>query len=133
MERTPSTGSTPHGVSGTSGLNARAPLSFSADCVSAAGLDARLVEAADEEKWDGPIPRRHGSGLRIRGTKNPDADDRGSGHPPHGLKGPVMAPAPTAAVALRLWDAIQVLSQYESVFRDHPAAASDLPGAHVTG
>ena len=36
--------------------------------------------------------------------------------PPHGFKGPVMAPAPTGEAALRLWDAIQVLSQEPGFF-----------------
>jgi hypothetical protein len=36
--------------------------------------------------------------------------------PPHGFKGPVMAPAPTGAAAVQLWDAIQVLSGYQGFF-----------------
>jgi len=36
--------------------------------------------------------------------------------PPHGFKGPVMAPAPTGPSALALWDAIQVLSEHSGFF-----------------
>jgi len=36
--------------------------------------------------------------------------------PPHGFKGPVMAPAPTGEAAVRLWDAVQVISQEPGFF-----------------
>jgi hypothetical protein len=36
--------------------------------------------------------------------------------PPHGFKGPVMAPAPTGDAAIRLWDAIQVVSREPGFF-----------------
>jgi hypothetical protein len=36
--------------------------------------------------------------------------------PAHGFKGPVMAPAPTGAAAVRLWDAIEVISQEGGFF-----------------
>ena len=36
--------------------------------------------------------------------------------PPHGFKGPVMAPLLTGAAAAQLWDAIQVLSGYSGFF-----------------
>ena len=36
--------------------------------------------------------------------------------PPHGFKGPVMAPAPTGEAAVRLWDAIQLISQEPGFF-----------------
>ena len=36
--------------------------------------------------------------------------------PAHGFKGPVMAPAPTGPGAVRLWDAIQVLSEHRGFF-----------------
>jgi len=36
--------------------------------------------------------------------------------PPHGFKGPVMSPAPTGHAAVRLWDAIQVISEEPGFF-----------------
>jgi len=36
--------------------------------------------------------------------------------PPHGFKGPVMSPAPTGDAAVRLWDAIQVISEEPGFF-----------------
>jgi Mycothiol-dependent nitroreductase Rv2466c len=36
--------------------------------------------------------------------------------PPHGFKGPVMAPAPTGAGAVQLWDALMVLSAEPGFF-----------------
>lgn len=36
--------------------------------------------------------------------------------PPHGFKGPVMAPAPTGDAAVRLWDAVQVISKEPGFF-----------------
>jgi hypothetical protein len=36
--------------------------------------------------------------------------------PPYGFKGPVMAPAPTAHAAIRLWDAVRVLAQEPGFF-----------------
>jgi hypothetical protein len=48
--------------------------------------------------------------------------------PPHGFKGPVMAPAPTGDDAVELWDAIQVLSRQQSVFEiTRPRANRPIP------
>jgi hypothetical protein len=50
--------------------------------------------------------------------------------PPHGFKGPVMAPAPTGPAALELWDAIQVLAAYQGFFEiTRPRA--NLPRDHI--
>jgi hypothetical protein len=50
--------------------------------------------------------------------------------PPHGFKGPVMAPAPTGPAAARLWDAIQVISQEPGFFEiTRPRANRPRPPA----
>ncbi|MGH9006109.1 MAG: hypothetical protein ACRDV6_00080, partial [Acidimicrobiales bacterium] len=87
-----------------------------ADCLAAAGFDSALAAAADDEKWDTPIRESMEIAYSFGGpkTQTPTVVVRSS--PPHGFKGPVMAPAPTGGDALRLWDAIQVLSAHEGFF-----------------
>ena len=58
--------------------------------------------------------------------------------PPHGFKGPVMAHAPTGPDAVRLWDAIQVLSENAGFFeisrpRTQPPAAASSPAERNGG
>ena len=81
-----------------------------AECVSAAGLESDLVPAADEEKWDGPIVESMEVAYAFGGPKTQTPTLVIRTDPPHGFKGPVMAPAPTGAAALAMWDALQVLS-----------------------
>jgi hypothetical protein len=52
--------------------------------------------------------------------------------PPHGFKGPVMAPAPTGPSALVLWDAIQVLSEHDGFF-EITRPRRNLPRDHMPG
>jgi hypothetical protein len=85
-------------------------------CVAACGLDADLVEAAGADKWDGPIMEAMEVAYAFGGPKTQTPTIVIDGDPPHGFKGPVMAPAPTGAAALRLWDAIEVLSQEPGFF-----------------
>ena len=86
------------------------------ECVAACGLDADLVDAADAEKWDGPIMEAMEVAYAFGGPKTQTPTIVIDGDPPHGFKGPVMAPAPTGAAAVRLWDAIEVLSQEPGFF-----------------
>ncbi len=87
-----------------------------ADCVAAAGLDERLIAAADEEKWDAPIRDAMEVAYAFGGPKTQTPTIVVRADPPHGFKGPVMAPAPTGSAAVRLWDAIQVLSEFQGFF-----------------
>jgi predicted DsbA family dithiol-disulfide isomerase len=87
-----------------------------ADCVAAAALDAALAEAADDEKWDHPIREAMDVAYSFGGPKTQTPTIVVRADPPHGFKGPVMAPAPTGASALALWDAIQVLSEHSGFF-----------------
>jgi predicted DsbA family dithiol-disulfide isomerase len=81
-----------------------------AECLSATGLRAELVEAADDEKWDAPIVESMEVAYEFGGpkTQTPTIVVRAS--PPYGFKGPVMAPAPVGQAAVRLWDAITVIA-----------------------
>jgi predicted DsbA family dithiol-disulfide isomerase len=87
-----------------------------AACVAAVGLGARLLDAADDESWDAPIRRAMEVAYAFGGPKTQTPAIVVRSDPPHGFKGPVMAPAPTGNAALRLWDAIQVLSEYDGFF-----------------
>ena len=97
-------------------------------CVAECGLDADLVEAADDETWDHPIVASMEIAYAFGGpkTQTPTIVVRTS--PPHGFKGPVMAPAPVGEAAVRMWDAIQVLSAEPGFFEiTRPRANRPLP------
>jgi predicted DsbA family dithiol-disulfide isomerase len=85
--------------------------SILAACIEAGGLPPELVAAADEEKWDTPIVEAMEVAYAFGGPKTQTPTIVVRADPPHGFKGPVMAPAPTGDAALRMWDAIEVLSQ----------------------
>jgi hypothetical protein len=85
-------------------------------CVAACGFDANLVAAADEDKWDAPIVQSMEVAYEFGGPKTQTPTIVVRTEPPQGFKGPVMAPAPTGEAAVRLWDAIQVLSQEPGFF-----------------
>ena len=85
-------------------------------CAAACGLDADLVDAADDEKWDGPIVEAMDVAYQFGGHKTQTPTIVVRTDPPHGFKGPVMAPAPTGDAAVRLWDAILVLCQEPGFF-----------------
>jgi predicted DsbA family dithiol-disulfide isomerase len=86
------------------------------DCLAATNLDAGLIRAADDEKWDAPIVEAMEVAYAFGGPKTQTPTIVVDGDPPHGFKGPVMAPAPTGDAAVRLWDAIQVISQERGFF-----------------
>jgi len=86
------------------------------EVVAAAGLAGRLTGAADEGKWDGPIRDSMEVAYAFGGPKTQTPTVVVRADPPHGFKGPVMAPAPTGPDALRLWDAICVLSEHRGFF-----------------
>jgi 2-hydroxychromene-2-carboxylate isomerase len=99
-------------------------------CVDASGLDRELVAAADNEKWDVPIVEAMDVAYAFGGHKTQTPTIVVRADPPHGFKGPVMAPAPTGDAALRLWDAIQVLSQEPGFFEiTRPRANPPRPPA----
>ena len=87
-----------------------------AACIAATDLDANLIEAADDEKWDAPIRDAMEVAYAFGGPKTQTPTIVVRADPPHGFKGPVMAPAPEGDAAVRLWDAIQVLSEQEGFF-----------------
>ncbi|MFZ0251049.1 MAG: hypothetical protein WAL61_13965 [Acidimicrobiales bacterium] len=92
------------------------PDALLADCVAATGLPSALLAAADDEAWDAPIREAMEVAYAFGGPKTQTPTIVVRTDPPHGFKGPVMAPAPTGAGALELWDAIQVLSEHDGFF-----------------
>jgi predicted DsbA family dithiol-disulfide isomerase len=99
-------------------------------CLAACGLDRELIEAADDEKWDAPIVEAMEVAYEFGGPKTQTPTIVVRADPPHGFKGPVMAPAPTGAAALRLWDAIEVISQEPGFFEiTRPRANRPRPAA----
>jgi predicted DsbA family dithiol-disulfide isomerase len=101
-------------------------------CVAAAGLDAGLLDAAAEEKWDAPIVEAMEVAYAFGGPKTQTPTIVVRADPPHGFKGPVMAPAPTGAEAVRLWDAISVLSEYQGFF-EITRPRVNAPRLHLPG
>jgi predicted DsbA family dithiol-disulfide isomerase len=96
-----------------------------ADCITAVGLEDRLLKAANDESWDVPIREAMEVAYAYGGPKTQTPAIVVRSDPPHGFKGPVMAPAPTGPSALQLWDAVQVLSEHEGFFEiTRPRAAS---------
>ncbi len=87
-----------------------------ADCIAAAGLETRLLDAADDVSWDVPILQAMEVAYAFGGPKTQTPAIVVRSDPPHGFKGPVMAPAPTGPSAIELWDAIQVLSRHNGFF-----------------
>jgi 2-hydroxychromene-2-carboxylate isomerase len=85
-------------------------------CLAACGLDADLLGAAEDEKWDAPIIEAMEVAYAFGGPKTQTPTIVVRTDPPHGFKGPVMAPAPTGEAAVRLWDAIEVLAQEPGFF-----------------
>jgi len=85
-------------------------------CVIACGLDRALVDAGDDEKWDVPILQSMETAYRFGGPKTQTPTIAIYDDPPHGFKGPVMTPPPDREAALRLWDAIRVVSQENGFF-----------------
>ncbi len=86
------------------------------ECLAATGIDPELIEAADDEKWDAPIGEAMEVAYAFGGPKTQTPTIVVGADPPHGFKGPVIAPAPTGEAAVRLWDAIQVISQEPGFF-----------------
>jgi predicted DsbA family dithiol-disulfide isomerase len=102
--------------------------SLLAEVVASCGLDAEVVRAANDEKWDEPIIAAMDVAYAFGGVKTQTPTIVVRDDPPHGFKGPVMAPAPTGDAALELWDAIVVLSRQSSFFEiTRPRANRPMP------
>ncbi len=81
------------------------------ECLAACTAERDLVEAADDPKWDAPILESMTVAYAFGGPKTQTPTIVVRADPPYGFKGPVMAPAPTGAPAVRLWDAIEVIAR----------------------
>src|SRR4051812_8053861 len=98
------------------------------ECLEASGLDPALVSEADNEKWDAPIVAAMEVAYAFGGPKTQTPTIVIGDDPPHGFKGPVMAPAPTGDEAVKLWDALQTISQYTGFFEiTRPRANKPVP------
>jgi hypothetical protein len=86
------------------------------ECLAACRLDADLRCAAEDESWDAPIRDAMEVAAAFCGAKTQTPTVVVAADPPHGFKGPVMASAPTGTAAVRLWDAIQVVSSEPGFF-----------------
>ena len=84
--------------------------------IADAGLDADLIEATDDEKWDAPIVESMDIAYAFGGVKTQTPTIVVRAEPAYGFKGPVMSPVPTGDAALRFWDALQVLAQEPGFF-----------------
>jgi 2-hydroxychromene-2-carboxylate isomerase len=87
-----------------------------AACVEASGLAPELVAAADDDAWDAPVIEAMDVAYAFGGPKTQTPTIVVRADPPYGFKGPVMAPAPTGAAALALWDAVQVIAAEPGFF-----------------
>ena len=101
-----------------------------AECLDAAGLDSALRDAAGDEKWDAAITASMEVAYAFGGPKTQTPTIVVRDDPPHGFKGPVMAPAPTGPAALRLWDALMLVSAEPGFFElTRPRANPPRPPA----
>jgi 2-hydroxychromene-2-carboxylate isomerase len=100
------------------------------DCLAACGLDAGLADATDDDRWDAPILAAMEVAYVFGGEKTQTPTIVVYDDPPHGFKGPVMAPAPTGDAAIRMWDALVVLSREPGFFEfTRPRANRPFPPA----
>lgn len=106
------------------------PDALLAESVAGAGLPSALLAAADDETWDAPIREAMEVAYAFGGPKTQTPTIVVRADLPHGFKGPVMAPAPTGADALQLWDAIQVLSEHDGFF-EITRPRTNLPRLHL--
>jgi hypothetical protein len=98
------------------GAGSRRDSSLLGECLAACDLDADLVDAADDPKWDTPIVEAMEVAYAFGGPKTQTPTIVVGADPRHGFKGPVMAPAPTGPAAVELWDAIQVIAEQPGFF-----------------
>jgi hypothetical protein len=104
--------------------------SLLSECLTACALDPELVGAAGDEEWDAPIVEAMEVAYAFGGPKTQTPTIVVRADPPHGFKGPVMAPAPSGDAAVRLWDAIVVLSREPGFFEiTRPRTNRPLPPA----
>jgi len=86
------------------------------DCLDACQFSSSLADSQHEQKWDGPIVESMQVAYAFGGNKTQTPTIVIEADPPHGFKGPVMSHAPTGDAAVRLWDAILVISEHPAFF-----------------
>ncbi len=90
--------------------------SLIADCLQASQLNPSLADAQNQEEWDRPIVASMQAAYAFGGHKTQTPTIVIESDPLHGFKGPVMSHAPTGDDAVRLWDAIVVISEHSGFF-----------------
>jgi 2-hydroxychromene-2-carboxylate isomerase len=101
-----------------------------AAALDAAGLDAKYLSAASEERWDAEIRWSMDEAIRVVG------DDVGvpilvlDGEV--GLCGPVMEPAPTGEPAVELWDHVVTLARNPGFYELKRSRDFTLPSRRDT-
>lgn len=110
----------------------RADESLVAEALGASGLDSGLLEAGEDDAWDTAIVTAMETAYEFGGTKSQTPVVVVRSDPPHGFKGPVMSPAPTGEGAVRLWDALAIVSREPGFFeitrpRTNPPRPPSLP------
>jgi 2-hydroxychromene-2-carboxylate isomerase len=86
-----------------------------AELVAAAGVDAAVMKAADDESLDAGIKASTAAGVEVVGADVGVPIIVVDQHP-NAYFGPVMSPAPTGHDALLLWDALVALSSIDGVY-----------------
>jgi 2-hydroxychromene-2-carboxylate isomerase len=101
-----------------------------ATCLKECDLEPDLLQAADDDAWDAPIKEAMDVAYAYGGPKTQTPTIVVDADPPFGFKGPVMAPAPTGAGAVAMWDALTVLAREPGFFEiTRPRANPPTPPA----
>jgi predicted DsbA family dithiol-disulfide isomerase len=81
--------------------------------LTAAGLDADLAKALDDEAYDAAVRAEHAAGIALVGTDvgTPILEAGG-----HAIFGPVVTPIPRGEDAGRLWDGVRLLLATDGFF-----------------
>lgn len=85
--------------------------------LEACGLDAKLVSAAGDERWDEVITSSMAEALELVGTEvGVPVLAFHHGDEIHAISGPIMSPSATGDAALALWDNVVALAGIPNFF-----------------
>ncbi|HET7720576.1 MAG TPA: DsbA family protein [Acidimicrobiales bacterium] len=101
-----------------------------AGALRAAGLDAGYLAAAHDDRWDAEIRWSMDEAIRVVGDEVGVPILVFDGEV--GLCGPVMAPRPTGAAALQLWDHVAGLARTPGFYELERSRAVTLPNRRDT-
>jgi hypothetical protein len=92
------------------------------DAVKAAGVDLTVMDAADDETWDGVVRASTDAAVLLVGEDVGVPIVRLDDTPT--FSGPIMSPAPRGEAAAKLWDAVVALKQFDGVYEIKRSRAS---------